>query len=66
MNRIIVRNCHILEDEGGEWLEMDLLESDVSVNLFGYYAYDLFRNHCLHLRRLDRESQSECKSCDSD
>ena len=63
-DRIPVRNDRVLEDQGVERLEMDLLESDVSVKFFRQIFQDPVRNGGLNLRKLydqhDSEGQSGC------
>ena len=54
-NRILVHDEDVLEHECREWLEMDLFESYLSLNLLRNLAHYSFADCCLHLWKLYRE-----------
>ena len=64
--RITVYDGDLLQDEGCEWLEVDLLEMDVSVKLVIKPVHDLSCDICLNLRELDDQYPCEEQCRDGD
>ena len=63
-DRVLVDNGHVLQDEGGERLEVDFFECDLSLDLLGNVIHDFGCNRSLHLWELNREGYSEHKCQD--
>ena len=59
--RISVYDLYVLEDQGREWLEVDLLELYVSVQLVIQLVHNLPGYKSLHLRELNGQD-----SCNDD
>ena len=59
LTRVSVYDCDVLQDQSGEWLEVDLFKGNVSFELFGKGSDDLVCDEGLHLRHLD--CQCSCK-----
>ena len=64
--RITVYDGDLLQDEGCEWLEVDLLEMYVSVKLVIKPVHDLSCDICLNLRELDDQypRKEQCRDGD--
>ena len=58
-DRTFVDDKGVFQDKSGEWLEVDLLEGDVSLNVFCHRPYHLFGYESLHLWQLYRKRNRE-------